>query len=261
MNQAGSSKLFEYVDRMGEIQKRMTHIFLGSLTLSALVTFDLAYISVAGGALGTVIRVLFPGLLLWSLVITAYAFYTLWRVSSHSKELLEDNAVCDPRTGAKSVLYMKKLIRKEFEWAVDSGCPASLLHVRVSKVHKVMRKFGGAVTDIVLRQLRERLEHVTPGYAAVGYVERPSEHAFLVLVPGADSSEADVVGDQIKETICEYELDLGGKGSINFLGCEIGIVSSPGADDLPDELISIARQMADTRESSSRLADKLARAG
>lgn len=260
MSDEESGRLFDYVDRMGEIQSRMTHIFLCSLALSALVTFDLAYVSVGGGALASVVQVLFPGLLLWSLTMTAYAFYTLWRVSSHSKELLEDNAVTDPRTGAKSVVYMKKLIQKEFEWAVESGCPSALLHVSLQNIQKVTRKFGGTIADIVLRQVRERLQHCTPGYAAVGYVERPTEHAFLVLVPGADSSEADSVGDQIKEAVREYELDLGAKGTINYLDCEIGIVSSPGADELPNELISIARQMANTSERSSRLAHKLARA-
>lgn len=260
MSDEEGSKLFEYVDRMGEIQKRMTHIFLCSLALSALVTFDLAYVSVGGGALGLVVEVLFPGLLLWSLTITAYAFYTLWRVSSDIKEVLEDNAVVDPRTGAKSVVYMKKLIRKEFEWAVESGCPASLLHVSVKNLKAVTREFGSTIADIVLRQLCERLQNCTPGYAAVGYLERPHERAFLVLVPGADSSEADLVGDKIKETLRDYRLDLGSKGKINFLDCEIGIVSSPGSDELPDELISIAHQMANTREPSTRFAEKFARA-
>lgn len=255
-----SSRLFDYVGKMGEIQKRMTHIFLCSLSLSALVTFDIAYVSVGGGALASVVKVLFPGLLLWSLAMTGYAFYTLWKVSSHSKELLEDNAVTDSRTGAKSALYMKKLIRKEFEWAVESGCAASLLHVSLRNVYKIEREFGGTITDIVLRQIRERLENATPGYAAVGYVERPQEKAFLILISGADSSEADLVGDQIKESVRNYELDLGGKGQIDFLDCEIGIVSSPGADEFSDELIGIARQMANTSEASTRLADKLARA-
>ncbi len=73
MSDEEGSKLFEYVDRMGEIQKRMTHIFLCSLALSALVTFDLAYVSVGGGAL-------------WSITITTSSglFTVLSLISFHA---------------------------------------------------------------------------------------------------------------------------------------------------------------------------------
>jgi diguanylate cyclase (GGDEF)-like protein len=231
----------EYLERTGTLERRMRNIFLGSMALSLLVFLHFVFLIYRGGGSTSILRISFPALFLWSLTITGYAFYTMWRVSDERRELLEDRVLRDPKTGARSLTFIKNMLEKELERALQTRQSTAVIYVDLEKLDVVNQKFGHTVGDIVLREITKVIDVCAPTGGVVGHV---AGDEFVVVLPGTSSADAQAVADDIAVGVRGYTLDLGKRGMLDFLGCQVGVVAFPDDAGFPDEIISIAQQAA-----------------
>lgn len=233
----------------------MRNIFLGSMALSLLVFFHFVFITVRGTTLAGMVRVSFPAMFLWSLMMTGYAFYSLWRLAEERRQLLHERLATDSKTGTRSLEYMKSLLRKECERSEQAGQPLSVLYVDLKNLDLVNHRFGHTVGDIVLKEAAK----IVQGRVGLdGVVGRVGGDEFVVVLPGVDAQKARELSDEIGHGVRGYRLDLLKKGQVDFLECSIGIVARPTEGATPEEIISAALKATgepkpETRTMGARL--------
>jgi len=230
-----------YVEATRALERRVRNIFFGSLALCVLVVFHCVFLPQPGGTLSVITWVSFPAVLLWSLTVAAYAFYSLWRIADERKRLLEGRELTDPKTGLKSLHYVRTLLQNEYERAIQTKQPMAVLYVDLQELDTVNRNFGHAVGDIVLREVARSVESSVPDGATVG---RVGGDEFLVVVPATGSEKARSVVAAIEKAVRDYRLDLGKRGSVDFLDCRIGMIACPQDAGLVDEIMRIAQEAA-----------------
>jgi len=228
-----------YIEATQTVEKRMRNVFIGSLGLSILVAIDLAFLARRGDMLGTVIRVSFPPLLLWSFMLTAYAFYVLWRLADERGRILKSVATTDVRTGVKSCGFIRTFLQSEYERGIETGQPVAVLYVDLENLELVNRKFGHTVGDIVLKGVAKRIEKSLPPGGMVG---RVSGDEFVVVLPATRTEKANSVAAALEECVRDYTLDLGPKGRVDFLGCRVGVIACSRDAGFADDIISIAQK-------------------
>lgn len=231
----------EYVEHTQKAERRMRNIFLGSMSLSLLTLVNYPFMIQPGGTLSTVVRVSFPPVMLWSFVLTAYAFYSLWRVAEERREMLERSAITDPKTGVRTLSYIRRLIQKEYEKAIQTRHPTSVIYVDLEGLDAVNQKFGHTFGDIVLRDAAKTIQDGVPEEAVVGHL---AGDEFAVVLSGMDLAKAKSVAAVIQQKIADYSLDLGKDRTIDFLRCRIGVVVCPGDATFADEIIGTAQKAA-----------------
>ena len=242
--QADMSKLsLEYLELTNAVEKRMKHLFVGSVLLSVLAALDLAFLRQSGGALGHIVGVSFTPVMLWSLTMTGYAFYSLWRINSDKGQMLGEVAATDPRTGVKSLSYIKLFLQKEYERAIQTGQPTAVLYVDLQNLDLVNERFGHTVGDIVLRSVAKTIEESVPEGAVVAHV---AGDEFVVVLPATKPEKAKSVSAGIQKAVAHYSMDLGNKGEVDFLGCSTGIIACPQDAGFAEEMIGMAQKAART---------------
>ncbi len=231
----------EYVEMTNTLAKRMKHIFVASVLLSVLVALNLAFMKQSTGALKHVMRVSFTPVLLWSLTMTGYAFYSLWRTNSDKGQMLGEVAATDPRTGVKSLDYIKVFLQKEYERVIQTGQPTAVLYVDLQNLDLVNERFGHTVGSIVLRSVAKTIEDSVPDGAVVAHV---AGDEFVVVLPATKPEKARSVSAEIQKVIADYKMDLGNKGDVDFLGCNTGIIACPEDGGFAEEMIGMAQKAA-----------------
>jgi len=235
-----------------EVEGRIRKIFVGSMGLSFLVVLNFAFLLLHKRSIPLIIRVSFPPLLLWSFVVTVYAFQFMGRLAAQSRQVLEEGARSDPKTGVKTLAYVKTLLEKEFEAARLEGEAAAVLYVDLENLDVVNRDFGHAVGDVVLKDVAQLVQRTVPAKGVVGHV---AGDEFVVLLPATGQEGAEAVASDVEDAIAGYELALGNKGSVDFLRCRTGVIACPEGGGVADELIRIAHQAASqSRPTGTRTA-------
>ena len=229
------------IDATTTVERRVTRVFFEAILLSALVVLNVTFLRRSVGAVSDIVRVSFPGLLLWSFVVKGHAFHCLSGVSAQRRQLLKEMTTTDPITGAKRPSQVKYLLRKQSEALANSGLSTSVLYVDLKRLNLVNQRFGFSVGDMVLKNVAEVIERNVAGPGIVG---RVAGDEFIIVLPGTDSDEAKCVASVIERAINNIELDWGEKGRVNFLGCRIGVIDYPSQAELTDEVIGIARATA-----------------
>jgi len=232
-----------HIEATGKLEVRMRNIFLGSLLLSALLVLHLVFLARHGPVIGldTIVRISFPSLLLWSLTMTAYAFASLWAISSGRRATLEHMAVTDQRTGVKSLEYIRYFLQQEYEKGLRSGQLPAILYVDLQNLDVVNRRFGHTVGDIALKGVAQTIERQVRSQDAVG---RVAGDEFVVILPETTVSRAESVASAIEKAVGQYRLDLANKGQVDFLGCRVGVIACTREAGFADEIISVAQKAA-----------------
>ena len=231
----------EHLAAGAEVEGRIRKIFLGSMGFSFLVLLNFAFLVLHRGNVPYIIRVSFPPLLLWSFVVTGYAFQFMGRLAAQRRQMLEEDARSDPKTGVRTLAYVKTLLEKEYEAARLDREAAAVLYVDLENLDVVNRDFGHAVGDVVLKDVAQLVQHTVPAKGVVGHV---AGDEFVVLLPATGQERAESVASDVEEAIAGYELALGNKGSVDFLRCRIGIIACSEGGGVADELIRVAHQAA-----------------
>ena len=220
----------------------MRNVFLGSILLSVLVALHLTLLRQSPGRLGHIVRVSFPPLLLWSFVITGYAFYSLWGISAYRGKLLDMMAATDAKTGVRSLDYIKTRLEEEYQEALQTGQPSAVLYVDLDNLEMVNRNFGRAVGDVLLKEVARAIESSVPPGSDVGHV---GGDEFVIVLPATKPQEARPVLFAIEKGIKNCKLELGKRGWVGYLGCRIGVAAWPGEARSANDIIRVAQQAAD----------------
>jgi PleD family two-component response regulator len=61
-------------------------------------------------------------------------------------------------------------------------------------------------------------------------------------MPETTAGEAEVVVKAIRKAIRDYRLELGKRGTVDFLNCKTGVAAFPAEAETPIEIIAVARQ-------------------
>ena len=231
----------DYLEVIKAVGRRIRNIFLLSVSLSVFICVVFVLLVLLRGSVPHVVRVSFPAILLWSFVVTGYAFHCQWRLAVMERLLLEDDTVTDFKTGVKSLSYIGTVLQKEYERMIQTGQPAAVLYVDLENLDIVNQSFGHAIGDIVLANVAKVVESNVPGEGVVGHV---AGDEFVVVLPATKLEKAKSVAAAIERGIRDYRMDYGKKGTVDFLDSRIGIIACPKEGGIADEIIGIAQQAA-----------------
>jgi diguanylate cyclase (GGDEF)-like protein len=222
-------------------ESRARKLFGGSLLLSVLIIVHVLYQAQRPGGFFAVVRTVMPAVLLWSLTMTTYAFYSLNSIARQRAERLA-NAFTDLGTGLFNLDYLKSCLEHERKRAVELGSSAAVVYADLVNLERVNQSFGHAVGDIVLKGVSQVIaNHVRRG----DIVGRVGGDEFLLIMPEAKPAEAEAVVKVVRQAIRDYRLDLGKRGTIDFLNCRMGLAMFPAQGGTPDEIMVAARQKLD----------------
>lgn len=231
----------DYIEHTRQAEKRMRNVFLGSVLLCVLVALHLNYLPELPGAISVVVRVSYLPLLLWSLTMAVYAFISLRHIAEDRRLVLENVATTDPKTGVKTLGFLRSMLQREYEKAVETGQPTAVLYVDLQNIDLVNERFGHAVGDIVLKGIAQTIESAMPDKGMVGHV---AGDEFVVVLPATKSKKAESIAEWIKQSIKQYNLDLGKDRKVDFLGCSVGVITCPSDAKFDDEIVNIAQMAA-----------------
>ena len=222
-------------------EKHIRKVFLASILISVIALLTYVYGRGSVGGLSRFVRVCFPLLLLWSFMLGAYAFYAIGNLAVRRKHQLEEAMATDTKTGVKSLQYMRTMLQREYERAIEIGIPTAVIYVDLYNLDRVNKYHGHAVGDIALKGLAERIQDVVGERGVVGHL---AGDEFAIVLPATQAEAAEAVVQAIVSTVDGYVLDLGTRGTVDFLHCTTGLVACPGDASFPDEILSLAQKSA-----------------
>jgi diguanylate cyclase (GGDEF)-like protein len=233
---------------------RARKLFWGSLLLNVLIVVHLVYQTRQLGGFLAVTQTVLPAVLLWSLAMTAYAFITLNTIAKHRAQRLA-SAFTDLTTGLFNLEYLKSCLVQEQKRSVEDGTSAAVVYADLVNLDKVNQNYGHAVGDIVLKAIAKVIaDNVRRG----DIVGRVGGDEFLVIMPETTMGEAEGLVRSIRSAVRDYRLELGKRGTIDFLSCTIGVAIFPTEGETPEEILSVARKKLVGTASAGRKADSKA---
>jgi diguanylate cyclase (GGDEF)-like protein len=228
---------FEAADIGDAAEMKARRMFWGSLLLSLLIVVHTAYQAFASGSGWSRIGMLLPAVLLWSMVVTCYAFHVLYTVAQHRAGQIADPRM-DPNTGVFAVDYILSRLLLERGKALENGVPSMVAYVDLVNLEKVNREFGYTVGNIVLRALAQVVADNVRRWDVVG---RVGGDEFVIVMPDTSREAAEAVVANLRESIKIYALDLGPRGKVDFVSCKVGLAAFPGEGYEPEEIVATAR--------------------
>jgi diguanylate cyclase (GGDEF)-like protein len=220
-------------------QSRIRNIFVGSVGLSVLLIVTLGFLPHGSSRLGRLVEFTHPLLLLWSFVMSAYAFWCLWQTADERKKLLHESAVTDPATGLKTLDYVRRLLGAEERRVREERRPTTAIYVDLENLERVNNQFGPTVGNVVLESVAGVIQSLLP---ADGDVGRVAGDEFIAVLPGLSLGKAQAIAERMEREVADFELDLGRARIINDVRCRTGVVECPGGGASPDQIIILARQ-------------------
>lgn len=224
-------------------------LFWGSFLLTILILTHLVYLAGRAGGVLAVIETFLPPVLLWSMVVTGYSFYVVQDLAEQRGHQI-GASFTDTATGVFTLDYLKSCLEHERRRVEEAQShPTTVAYVDMVRLEQVNRGFGHAVGDIVLKAAAQLIAaHVRPG----DVVGRVGGDEFLVVMPDTLLEPAQDVMAAIEGAIRGYQLDMGKRGRIDFLDCNIGLAAFPDEGQTPEDVIAAARQNLHSLLSTSR---------
>ena len=146
-------------DQVEKMETRLRRIFAGSVCASLLIVLMVASMVPDWGLLPPLVRYTFPAVLVWSLAVTAYAFYAQLSISDSMKESLKRKAFLDEVTGVYNYRYLDRRLAEETERTRRHGGLTAVLYMDLDGFKQVNDQFGHQVGNIMLEQIAISLSH------------------------------------------------------------------------------------------------------
>jgi len=220
-----------------QVEGRLRRIFVGSFCLSLLLLVVLVFLLPGWGTLPHTFRVSYPGILMWSLVVTAYGFYSQVSLSDKMREVLRHKTFIDEVTGVFNYRYLDIRLVEEAERTRRHGGFTALLYMDLDGFKRVNDRFGHQVGNVVLEQLATQMAQKVRSCDVFG---RIGGDEFLVLLPQTDRREAYVLAERLRETVENYAMQVGDERVIDFVRVSIGIAAFPVNGETMDNVITAA---------------------
>lgn len=217
-----TAKLIEH----GRAHARLS--LAGLLALTVLVAVETAILF--GAERGQAIAVIALAL---ATALTAHAFYVL---GSFAKQ--RAGAGTDPRTGVLTIEGLAARLKQEAKRAMQSGTPTIVLYVDMVNLERVNQDFGYTTGDIVLGEMAQVIKQTARAGDVVG---RVGGDEFMVIMPNCTLQEAEPALAIIRGGVNAYRLDLGKRGTIDYVSCKIGTAVFPTDGNSLEAIITAAR--------------------
>jgi len=220
-----------------QVEARLRRIFVFSFCLSLLLLMVMAFLLGVWGTLPHGLKVSYPAILMWSLIVTGYAFYAQVSMSEKMKEVLRHKTFVDEVTGVFNYRYLDFRLVEEAERTRRHGGLTAVLYMDLDGFKRVNDRFGHQVGNVVLEQLATQMAQKVRSCDVFG---RIGGDEFLVVLPQTDRREAYVLAERLRETVQNYVMEIGDERVIDFLRVSIGIAAFPVNGDTMDNVITAA---------------------
>jgi len=221
-------------------ERKLRSVFVGSAGLSFLIVAYLLFLCMYWH-LPALVYALFLPMLFWSLIVTVYAFRSLWDVSRKRSLLLHEMAKRDSVTGAYSHEHLRSKLKEERVRAFETGKAAAFACVKILGMGHVNTTYGHTAGNIVLRELAKIIMDSVPPECTVA---RLGGQDFAVLMPATPVQAGQDTMTIVWKRIREYQLDLGGRGRITGMDASIGVGAYPCDADSPAEITQVVQSIA-----------------
>ena len=156
----------------------------------------------------------------------------------HNVQLSLEMAITDPLTGLHNRRYMGSHLDTLMKSA-NPAKPISFLILDIDYFKAVNDTHGHDVGDEVLREFANRISANVRG---IDLACRHGGEEFVVVMPDTDSGFAFTVAERLRQSIESAPIKITrGPGELNIT-VSIGIASSTGAPDVPDQMLRRADQ-------------------
>jgi len=217
-------------------------LFWGALVLSMLIVVQMVIELKATEGFTMLLRAFLVAILLWSFVLSGYAFHLVSRLVEHTER--QGGRFTDPHTGVFTLEYLKSCLDQEYRRALETGVSATVIYVDMRNLERVNHSFGYTVGDIALKALAQICADEIRSGDVLG---RVGGDEFLIVLPETNLDQARPVVENIEQAIREYRLDLGKRGVIDYLSCRTGTAVFPADGSNPEDIIAAAHEnMAET---------------
>ena len=224
-------------DKVEKLEMRLRRIFAGSVCLSFLIVMMLTFMVPGWSVLPPLVRYAFPAVLIWSLAVTAYAFYAQLSVSESMRESLKRKTFLDEVTGVYNYRYLDRRLAEETERTRRHGGLTAVLYMDLDGFKQVNDQFGHQVGNIVLEQIATTLSHKMRSCDVFG---RIGGDEFLAILPQTDRREAYVLAERLRETVENYSLAVEQGRIVDFLRLSVGVAAFPVNGENMDNVITAA---------------------
>ncbi len=220
-----------------QVEMRLRWIFLASLCLSLLLVFVIVFLLSDWRELPKAVRLLFPAIVLWSLMVTGYGFHCHVRLSDKMKDALRHKTFIDEVTGMFNYRYLDLRLAEETERTRRHGGFTAVLYLDLDGFKAVNDQFGHQVGNVVLEQLAGLIAQKVRTCDVFG---RVGGDEFLVVLPQTDRREAYVLGERLREAVESYVLEAADERAIDFVRVSIGVAAFPVNGETMDNVITAA---------------------
>ncbi|MDZ7790702.1 MAG: diguanylate cyclase [Xanthomonadales bacterium] len=134
---------------------------------------------------------------------------------------LADLAEQDPLTGLFNRLSLEHIAEREMQRSLEQRAPLSLLLIDLDHFKEINDRFGHQAGDRVLCRAAALIEEVIRDS---DFAFRYGGEEFMVLLPGADSDQAEQVAERLREEMGQCDIRLDGqavqlRASVGVLEC------------------------------------------
>jgi diguanylate cyclase (GGDEF)-like protein len=176
-----------------------------------------------------------PAALAYANLVLAFVLAGQTLSFRYERDVAHKLAERDPLTGVLNRRAILARLRSEFAKARQTGEPLSLLFLDLDHFKNVNDSYGHRAGDQCLRGVIEPIAGELRQGDALG---RYGGEEFLILLPGAGASDAEVVAERIRRRVQEMPMLI--SGTRIGLTVSLGVAAVDGEVTLADDLIERA---------------------
>ena len=224
-------------DDMARIATRMRRIFMGSFCLTVLIIGLFLLLMTRWWYADQALQAAFAGILLWSVVVSAYGFYSQATVTDKVSSMLRRKTFQDEVTGVFNYRYLDMRLAEEAERTRRHGGLTAVLYVDLDNFKRVNDTYGHQIGNIVLKQIATIMSQKVRLCDVFG---RIGGDEFLAILPHTDRREAGVLADRLCKAIECYSLEMGKEDAVDFVRVSIGIAAFPVNGETMENVVTAA---------------------
>lgn len=150
----------------------------------------------------------------------------------------EELTTIDELTETFNYRYFIQKLQEEKKRAMRYDLPVSLIMVDIDWFKKLNDSYGHEIGNVVLRELSRIIKKCIRD---VDIFARYGGEEFVVILPQTPQSEASTIGERIRETVQNTEINCGHAGKIRIT-VSVGVSSFPENGKSQEDLVSVADQ-------------------
>jgi diguanylate cyclase (GGDEF)-like protein len=152
-------------------------------------------------------------------------------------ERVQQQAIADPLTGLYNHRHLYERLEQEMARAKRSHRPVSVLMLDIDSLKLVNDTYGHQVGDEALKLLASVLQSSCRAEDIVG---RYGGDEFMIILPEADTAEAQRIGERIQANLAARCLEGEGKDGCVPIRLSMGVACYPGDATIMHELVDAA---------------------